>query len=171
MHFYRVSCACRSSFARQGFRQKNPCQFHSLQAQPLFPFELLSSHTWHPPDFGNTPGIPWACRGVEKTLPGGKEAPAEPGRDLSQRLGIKSKQCAEEKSQLGGCALSPKRELPPAQPGLSSREWLCRRFLLFPGNDSLDSSGEGRPRAAEVENPNQNKAICTSQTGLAVLIN
>lgn len=39
------------------------------------------------------------------------------------------------------------------------------------GNDSLDSSGEGRPRGAEVENPNQNKAICTSQTGLALLIN
>lgn len=122
-----------------------------------------------------TLGIPLEFPGLadvwQRHCPGAQETPAVPGQGLSQKHGIKSEQCVEEKSQLGVSALGPKRELSPAQPRLSSREWLCRRSLLFAANDSLDSSGEGRPGAAEVENPNQNKAICTSQTGLALLIN
>ena len=48
---------------------------------------------------------------------------------------------------------------------------MCKRFFYSPSKDSPDSLREGRPRAAEVESPNQNRAIYTSQMDLATLIN
>lgn len=125
-----------------------------------------------PPDFGNTPGIPGACRRVAKTLPGdtGDSGCARAGFITEARdkigtvcRGKKPIRCLCPRPQKGAASCTAQA----LQQGMA----LQRRSLLFAANDSLDSSGEGRPRAAEVENPNQNKAICTSQTGLALLIN